>query len=150
LENILSTVDFEYLNLAEVNPEVPPVPEGEYNFRIVEAKRESFTYKQDQPDRGIAAGDEGNYIKFGLVIIDNPEQAGRRIYQSLWPDTKTPRFLRLIADATGVAQTGTFDDWLQELTNARATFAAPTYLKTNKKTEKVESQVRFGSAKPVA
>lgn len=146
------STDFEYLNLADVNPEILPIPEGEYTFRIISAERPTFTYKQDQPDKGITAGDESSYIKFGLAIVDDPEWAGRRVYQSLFPDKNTPRYLRLVMDATGVPQESgmTLNDWLTALVAARATFTVPTFNKFNKKTGKDEVTVRFSSAKPAA
>ncbi len=156
MENILNstlanggTFDFDNLTLADVDPDIQPIPEGTYNFQVVEAARPTFSYKQDQPDKGIVAGDEATYIKFGFVVINDPEHAGRKVYQALFPDVKTPRFLRLIMDATGVPQNGSINEWLDELVVARATFQAPTYIKTNKKSGKNEAVVRFGSVKPV-
>lgn len=144
--------DFEYLNLAEVNPEIPVIPEGEYTFRVLSAERPSFTYKTAQPDKGIEAGQEARYFKFGLAIVDDAELAGRRVYQPLWPDKNTPRFLRLVMDATGVPQEAgmTIDEWLAALVTERATFTAPTFNKVNKKTGKEEVTVRFGNARPAA
>lgn len=141
--------DFEYLNLADVNPEIQPIPEGEYTFRIISAERNTFTYKTDNPKKGISAGDASSYIKFGLAIVDDAEWAGRRVYQTLFPDNNTPRYLRLIMDATGVAQDAgtTLDEWLASLVTERATFTAPTFNKMNTKTEKVEVNVRFSNAK---
>lgn len=148
----MSTTAFEHLNLADVNPEIPAIPEGEYTFRVVSAERPTFTYKSDRLDQGITAGDTDTYIKFGLAIVDNAEWAGRRVYQALFPDKNTPRFLRLVMDATGVPQEAgmTIDEWLQALVTARATFTAPTFNKINKKTEKEEVTVRFGASKPAA
>ena len=151
MENKLNT-DFEYLNLAEVNPDIPNIPEGSHDFQIISAERNKFTYKQDNPERGITAGDEASYIKFGLAVINDAENAGRRVYQTLFPDNKTPRALRLLMDATGITQTSgmSLDEWLKSLVTERATFAAPTFNKINKKTEKEEVIVKFTAAQPVA
>lgn len=143
------SVDFEYLNLAEVNPEIPPVPPGEYNFRVVGAERNTFTYKKDNPERGIEAGQEASYVRLNLSIVDDPEQSGRRVSVSVFPGPQGARGLRLVQDATGVAQEGTLDEWLNALVVARATFAA---LLSNgvDKSGKPTNDVRLTTAKPVA
>ena len=141
--------DFDNLTLADIDPEIQPIPEGEYNFQVVSAERPTFTYKQDQLDKGISAGDESTYIKFSFAVINDAEHAGRKVYQALFPDKNTPRFLRLLMDATGVPQNGTINEWLEELVTARATFQAPIFTKLNKKTSKNEATVRFASVKPI-
>lgn len=145
----MSTVtDFEYLNLAEVNPEIEEVPEGDYTFSVVGAERKSFIYKQDLPDKGVVKGASADYLKFSFAIINDPENGGRRIYQALFPDKRTPRFLRLIQDATGVIQNGTLDDWLKELVETRASFNAPVKQKVDKRNNKLKSEVNLGFVQP--
>lgn len=142
----MSTFDFNHLNLAEVNPDIPALPDGEYTFVVIEAGVKDFTYKQDNPERGITAGQASTYVKFGLSVTDDAENAGRRVYTSLFPDNRAARYLRLIQDATGVIQEPgeEVNDWLKRLVEARATFKVPVYAKA-KKDGSTDTAVRWGS-----
>lgn len=144
------SVDFEYLQLSEVNPDIPQIPEGQYNFRVVEAGVKPFTYKKDRPDAGVTAGQEAKYIKLGFVIIDDAEQAGRKVYQSIFPNPSAARGLRLLQDATGVQQTGSLDEWLSELVTERATFSGPLFNSPDRSDEsKIRAEVRLTAVKAV-
>lgn len=147
-----TTIDFNHLNLAEVNPDIPALPDGEYNFVVIDAEKKEFTYKNDVPNQGKNAGDIGVYIKFGLSVTDDAENAGRRVYNTLFADDRTARYLRLIQDATGVLQTPGQDinDWLKSLVEARATFKAPVFGKARKSDGRIEATVKFGSVAPAA
>jgi hypothetical protein len=142
-------VDFEYLKLDEVNPEVPPIPPGDYNLRVVGAERKTFEYKKDRPEAGVAAGDVGSYIKLTVAIVDDPDQTGRRIYASLFPSEKAARALRILQDATGIPQAGSLDEWLNSLVTERASFAAPVFTGSDRE-GKLTNEVRFTAAKPSA
>ncbi len=137
--------DFDNLTLADVNPDIEPLPEGEYDFQVIEASKNIFEYKEGTEK----AGQTGTYIKFGLSVINDPVEGGRRVYQTLFADNKTPRFLRLVMDATGIPQTGTISEWLDNLVTSRAEFHAPSFVKQNKKSGKLEAQVRFGQVAPI-
>ncbi len=137
--------DFDNLTLADVNPDVQPLPEGDYDFQIIEASKNTFEYKPETE----RAGQSGVYIKFGLSVINDPIESGRRVYQTLFADNKTPRFLRLVMDATGIPQEGTITEWLDSLVTSRASFHAPSFIKTNKKSGKPEANIRFGQVTAV-
>lgn len=142
--------DFDYLNLADINPEIAPVPEGSYNFRVVKAEKSSYTAKKDDPKTGVVAGDEMPLIQLRLAVMDDPEYTGRIMFESLFPNSETFRCLRLIQDASGVIQTGNITDWLTDLVNSQATFNAFVKAGVDKRSGKPNSRVRFGTVKPVA
>jgi hypothetical protein len=141
--------DFEHLNLAEVNPDIPTLPDGEYTFAVIEAERIPFAYKTDNLERGITAGQTASRIKLVTSVIQDAENSGRRVYTSLFPDDKTARYLRLIQDATGVIQGAgqTIDEWLKDLVQKRATFTVPVFSKT-RKDGRVEATLKFGAVRP--
>lgn len=144
---------FDSVNLANINPDLAPVPDGQYNFRVIEASINEFSYKKDQPEKDIAAGDTGQYIKFGFVIFNDAEHAGRRVYQTIFPDGRpnSPvlRGLRLLMDATGIPQTGTLKGWLTDLVNAKAEFQANLFSKLNKLDNTNRPEVRLTTASPI-
>lgn len=144
---------FADMNLANISPDLAPVPDGQYNFRVLEAAINEFAYKKDRPEKGIGAGDKGSYVKFGFVIFGDPEHAGRRIYQTIFPEvganSTTLRGLRRLMDATGVPQTASINDWLVDLVNNKAEFNASLFTKLNKLDNTERPEVRLTTAQPV-
>ena len=139
---------FQDMNLAEINPDLAPVPDGLYKMRVVDAKIEPFSYKKDNPEKNIRAGDESTYVKLGFVIFDDPDQAGRKLYQTIFQDVKAARSLRLLMDATGVQQTATLTEWLQDLVNQRAEFTGPVSSFTDR-SGRNRTEVRLTAVKPI-
>lgn len=146
------TTDFEYLNLAEVNPDIPPIPPASYNFTIVGAERKLYTLKKDDDRTGKKAGEPASYIQFRFAITDDAEQAGRQVYVSVFPNERNTRALRRLQDFTGVQQDNgmTLDEWLTALVTERATFNAPLYTGVNKTTGKPTNEVSLGSIQAAA
>ena len=140
---------FADMNLATISPDLAPVPDGQYNFRVLEASINEFPYKQDLPEKGVSAGDIGTYLKFGFVIFGDPEHAGRRIYQTIFPNNNVPRSLRILMDATGVPQTASLKEWLTDLSTNKAEFTASLFSRTDKRDGSVRPEVRLTTAQPV-
>lgn len=142
------SINFDQMNLAEVNPDVQPLPDGEYTFMVTGAEKKLFTYKTDNPERGITAGAESSYIKLVLTVIDDAENAGRRVYQTLFPSPQSARGLRNLQDAVGILQESgePIEDWLKRLVENRVTFKAPLFQKTKNGSDTPEAVVRFTSA----
>jgi hypothetical protein len=139
---------FEDMNLAEINPDLALVPDGPYKFRVIEAGKKPFVYKDDLPEKGIVKGDASTYVKFGFSIFDDPDQAGRRVYQTVFQDNQSVRGLRVLMDATGVPQTGSLDNWLTELVTQRAEFQGILSSREDKRGQ-MRSEVRLTAVKPI-
>lgn len=139
-------VDFNHLNLADVNPDVELLPEGEYEFRVVGAEMKSYTAKNED-----GSEEEKSFASFKFAVVNDPEQNGRMVYTSVFPNKMGARGLRNLQDATGITQTSpALKDWLADLVQAQASFIAPVTHGFNKKTQKPQVDVRLVNARPVA
>lgn len=121
---------FDHINLNTVDPQGVKVPLGvPINFQVTEATQK--TYSNDNGS--------GSYVQFKFTVTDSPDFSGRSFYKSVFEDKeggKNPsaRQLRILMDATGVQQDGSFDEWLTALVNQKAAFSAPLEETENKKT----------------
>lgn len=115
---------FDYVQLSEVDPTFKPIPANAYTLKIMKAEKKEFTYKQTRPKAGITAGDIGQYVKFQLAVVDDPNFAGRRLFETLFFGARELRILRRLADAIGVPQDAgvAFDDWLKKLSEEQPEF----------------------------
>jgi len=121
---------FDHVNLNTVDPQGVKVPLGvPINFQVTEAAQKEYSNENGS----------GKYVQFRFTVTDNPDFSGRTFYKSIFEDKeggKNPsaRQLRILMDATGVQQDGTFDEWLAALVSQKATFSAPLEETVNKKT----------------
>lgn len=143
-------VNFENVNLADIDPSASPVPVGgPYTFEVVSAGIKTFTFK-----KGDKAGQPGKYIKMDLVIVNDPKYSGRRQFESLFDSAVTLKQLRLLSDATGVSQgNGTLEQWLTDLGESKARFNAPIVDKMKKDVDGQlvptgDTQVNFWKTSP--
>ena len=126
---------FGHVNLNTVDPGRSPVPDGSYNFRVAKVEKRNYSPK-GQPEGS------GEYINLSLLITEDPEYSGRRVFASFFPGDTTNKQLRLLMDATGVPVDGEWsgqDDvvtWLDQVRTSGATFSASlaTKERLNKKT----------------
>lgn len=99
--------EFEYVNLNEIEPTAPLVPQGSYKLRLVGAE------VQD------GASEKGPWrrYKVQVQVLDHPTQAGRRVYDSFFQSPSKLRYLRKLMDATGIAQPAGVDvvEWFSGL-----------------------------------
>lgn len=116
-------VSFEHVNLNQVDPSSNTITPGDYNLMVADAGIKTFTYS-----KGKNAGSEGSRTEFKFVITDSESFSGKTIYQSLFAGNGTLKQLRRIADATGISQEGTFEEWLVALKDGRAKFNAPVQI----------------------
>lgn len=124
-----TSVGFENINLNDVDPGMGKPDNGvPLTFIVSEAKVKSY-------DKTAEGGQAGTFISFKFTITNSDRFSGKSYYASLFPDkpgkdgspskNTTARQCRILMDATGVPQSGTFDQWLEELVSSRATFDAP-------------------------
>lgn len=112
---------FENINLNDVDPAGMRIPIGQpFTFQVTEAAEKTYSN-----DKG-----SGSYVSFKFTIMDDATFAGRSFYKTMFPDKEggknaTARQLRILMDATGVAQAGEFREFLTDLVGQRATFSAP-------------------------
>ena len=135
---------FENINLNTVDPQGVKVPLGvPINFQVTEAGPKTYSNENGS----------GTYVQFKFTVIDSPDFSGRSFYKSIFEDKeggKNPsaRQLRILMDASGIQQDGTFDQWLAELVAQKATFSAPLEETTNKKTGRKSTSPNMWKVEP--
>lgn len=135
---------FDHINLNTVDPQGVKVPLGEpINFQVTEAVKKTYANENGS----------GEYVQFRFTVTDSPDFSGRSFYKSVFEDKeggKNPsaRQLRILMDASGIQQDGTFDEWLSELVAQKATFSAPLEETTNKKTGRKSTSVNMWKIEP--
>lgn len=112
-----NVTDFRYVDLKEVDPTFELLDPEMYELRISKAEFRTFNYKQDNPAKGISAGDEGRYVNMSFTVANHPKFSGRKYFHSFWLNQFDLKNLRRIADAAGVEQKGTMEEWLQSLSS---------------------------------
>jgi len=125
---------FENVNLNTVDPQGMKIPLGQsFNYQVTEAVEKTYANEKGS----------GSYVSFKFTIVDDPTFSGRSFYKTMFPDKEggknaTARQLRILMDATGVAQTGDFSEFLADLVNQRATFSAPLEERQGQTAKKLE------------
>lgn len=107
------TEDLLHIHLSEIDPANKPVPQNVYTLSINKAALKDFVYKN-----GKKAGETGYRAAFTFIITDDPEYSGRRLYDSVFIDSRLAlRGLRRLMDATGIEQAPgePLDEWLVRL-----------------------------------
>ena len=110
---------FDYAYLGDVDLTFKPIPTNNYTLQVLGAGLKAVTFKRDTPDEY-----EGQIVKLQFAVMDDPEFAGRRLYETVFPGSSGLRNLRRLMDATGVAQeeTETIASWLERLQDIKPTF----------------------------
>lgn len=125
---------FEHVNLNEVDPQGLKIPVGQpFTFQVTEATEKTYSNEKGS----------GSYVSFKFTIQDDATYSGRSFYKTMFPDREggknaTARQLRILMDATGVAQTGEFGEFLADLVNQKATFVAPLEERQGQTAKKLE------------
>lgn len=145
---------FDHVNLNEVDPSAKPVPVGDYTFEIVGAGIKEYKVKS-----GDNAGQTAQRIALDVVIVNSDTMSGRRMFPSFFPDSSATnqaegfaaKQMRLLANATGIAQDGTFEQWLTDLVENKGRFGAPVVDKlTKEKTPTGDTQINFWKTTPAS
>lgn len=145
---------FDHVNLNDVDPSAKPVPVGDYTFEVVGAGIKEYKVKT-----GDNAGQTAQRIAFDVVIVNSDTMSGRRLFPSMFPDSNSEnqqdsfaaKQMRILANATGISQDGTLEQWLTDLVENKARFAAPVVDKLDKtKTPTGDTQINFWKTAPAA
>ena len=133
---------FDYVNLNEVDPNFKPIPQDVYTLQVLDAKKGGGALTKDVIGKGGEitrhAGDPYEYVNFSFAVTDHSEYSGRRIWDTLFFGGKELRFMRKLADNTGVQQTGSFNEWLQALKEAKPTFKTLVLVKPDRRDATVD------------
>jgi hypothetical protein len=143
LSTVEQPVTFENTNLAKVDPNsAPALPVGDYTFQIVDAELRG--YEKD----GVAK----QRLSLGLAVVKSGDgkSIGRRMYETLFPGETTEKMLKLICNATGIQQSGSFTEWLDALKAQRPTFDAPIVERKRSDTGAMENRVAFFQVTPAS
>lgn len=130
--------DFRYTDLNDVDPNFSLLEPEVYTLRISKAELLTFKAKTAQPAKGINVGDEGTYIKFTFIVTNHPKSAGQRHWETFFSSPFALRNLRRIADASGVPQAGSMENWLSSLSTIQPSIKL--------KIDKVDDVVRVKNA----
>lgn len=144
----MSELTFDHVNLTEIDPNQAEIAEGMYTFQV--SKVEKKTYNVKDKTTGQPTGEVGERLVMQLSVVNDEKYSGRRFFPAFFNNNGSLRQLRKIMDATGVAQTGTVEEWGTEVTGSQ--FKAP--IKDNPKridpqTGKPERQPNLWETQPV-
>jgi hypothetical protein len=94
------TEDFLHIHLSEIDPNNSTLPTGVYTAQLTRAAYKEFEYKT-----GPKAGTNGAAASLGFVIINDPDNSGRKLsdFLNLAYDFNL-KSLRRLSDAAGVPQ----------------------------------------------
>ena len=109
---IQPTNEFEYVHLADIDPNFSPIDEAVYTLKLL--KLEYRTPK---------AG--GNvYISGQFAVTGEGKFTGRRLFDNFFNNDFHKRVLRRLADYTGVSQQATesFTSWMQRISEVQPDF----------------------------
>jgi hypothetical protein len=110
---------FRYTDLKDVDPNFTLLDGPEvYALRITKAEFKTYIAKTTTKTQ--TAGEEVEYIQLTFTVANHPKFTGRKHWESFFgaaPDSFSLKCLKRIEEATGVAQTGSMEDWLKELSN---------------------------------
>lgn len=117
----MSELNFDHINLNEVDPNASSVPDGPYTFQVAGVYPKTYIGKS-----GDNLGKEGSYVSVRFAIVGTDKYAGRSTFESFFPNKGTAIMFRKIMDATGVAQKPgqPVEDWLKELQTSGASFSS--------------------------
>lgn len=132
-----ATIDFNYVNLNDIDPEMKPVPEGPYTLRLLKST----------VVEGIGKNSGKPYKRYEVAtqIQNDAKFSGRQVYASMFLGQKELRFLRKLMDATGIVkpEDQTLDDWFSGLAAEKPDFKALV------KTEEYKTQMVDEQGQPV-
>lgn len=109
-------LNFEVVDLNEIDPSPDLLPEAMYNLRVIRAElRSGISQRTGEPYQAIS---------LTLAVVDHDQYAGRRIFETIFPNVNSLKALRRLMDATGVQQQPgePITDWLQRLVTEQAQF----------------------------
>ena len=117
------TFGFEHVHLNEVDPTFDVVPDDVYQLKFLKGEVLDFEYKPGNK-KGIPAGTVGQRIKLSLMITNNDQFAGRRIWATLFPSNFTLKVLRRLSDRVGIPQEAGEDlpAWLERMSEIQPEF----------------------------
>jgi len=110
---------FDYVNLAEIDPNQELLPANMYTLKILKAELKSGVSK--------ATNEPYTNASFTFAVQDDPTYSGRRLWESFWPNSFGLKALRRIMDATGIQQAPgqPLEEWLKDLSIQQPTFKVP-------------------------
>lgn len=113
------SVDFENVNLNDIDPSFKNVEEGFYNLRLNRFSTAEYDVKEFRKDGtpNPDAGQKKKRLNLGFVVVDDEKFAGRQIFITAFPNGYFLAGLRRIMDATGVQMDSneTLFEYLQRL-----------------------------------
>jgi len=118
-------LDFDYVDLNEVDPNQTKIPENAYTLKVLNAELINGISKK--------SGEPYKRVDFTFAIVDDETFSGRRLWDSLFQNESSLKRLRRLMDATGVQQTPgtTLSEWLKELTLYQPSFKAEVTLRVD-------------------
>jgi hypothetical protein len=122
MSELAQVVDFENLNLNDIDPTFKPVEDGVYILKLLGLQWKEFAGKQESNQGQVYVSLNG---KFG--ITNHPKHSGRKLYHNFFLGNNYElKALRRIMDATGVAQNPgeTLKDWAGRISVEAPTFKA--------------------------
>lgn len=144
-------VGFEFVDLNEIDPTFKPIDDGIYCLKVLKAELKAYTAKTDTKNQ--KAGDQGQFVKFQLAVVNDDQYAGRRVFpKPLFPGNRAFRALRKIMDATGIVQEVGMPlaDWLNLLSTTQPEFKAKvTQVPDRRNPDVIDNDIDWREVLPV-
>jgi len=102
----------EHLDLNQVSAVEVPLAAGFYDLQVRRIARKEFVYKN-----GPNTGKDGARINIRFVVTNDAENSGHIIDHTLWGSKTNEMYLKRLQEATGIEQTGTVDEWAEEVSS---------------------------------
>lgn len=144
---VAQVVDFENLNLNDIDPTFKPVEEGPYVLKLLGLAWKESTGKKETNQGTVYVSLNG---KFG--ITNHPKHSGRKLYHNFFlSNSYELKALRRIMDATGVAQNPgeTLKGWAERISVESPMFKVPVKQQQAKDFTTKEGRVDPASGEPV-
>lgn len=126
----MSELNFDHVNLKEVDPNASNVPDGPYTFQVAGVYPKTYPVKKE----GIPTGETGNYVSVRFAIINDERYTGRSTFETFFPNKGSAKMFRKIMDATGIPQADgqSIEEWLRTLQTQGASFDSSLLTKQEK------------------
>jgi len=115
--------DVNYINLQEVDPNYTAIPEDTYQLKVLTLK---LAKTAGNPTKGTGPKP---YVKGTFSVENHDKFSGRRLFANFWnitePGSRDAKDLKKLSMVTGVSQEGSFEGWLEHISQVGPSFKAP-------------------------
>jgi len=145
-----AAVEFEHINIMEIDPTFKPINEGFYTLQV-----NKLTPKTITPSKGKNQGKAVLVLNGSFTVVGDDAFSGRKIWKSFWASNPVDlKDLRRLADATGVTQDAgqTLSEYAQTFETLNPPAEFKVFLATQadyRDPTQMVNEIKFNQAQPV-